>query len=173
MASADSPTDKKDSSTLDTSSYEENRALITLALDEKINNNYNVPLRNFESFLAEQYNYKTASKMDITNVINQETKQTWALPDDIFGKLMHHIEECRKIRGAALHMSEKQQTDKILSSGIMLDFDCKYRICDPEIKKTTKSKLVEAIMEIIIELLILRLQRGPFPRMLKQLRLGS
>jgi phage/plasmid-associated DNA primase len=131
-------------------SYEENHAYSESIIDAKINNEYNVAFRNFETFLRDQYNYKTATKVAKTNVINQESKQTWALPDDVFATLMYHVEECRK-SGCTLHMSEKQQYEGgLLESGIMLDFDCKYKVCNLEIKKTTKSKLIEAIMELIV-----------------------
>ena len=134
---------------IEVSSYEENQAYSQSILDEKINNIYNSALRNFEEFLRDQYTYKTASKVDETNIINQETKQTWALPESAITLLMHHIEECRK-NGTVLHMSERQQYANKMESGIMLDVDAKYKIANPEVKKTTKCKLIEAINEIIV-----------------------
>lgn len=141
MASADITTD--------VSSYEENQAYVQNLLDEKINNTHNTALRNFTEFLRDQYSYKTATKVDKTNIIDQDSKQTWALPNEVVMQLLHHIEECRK-SGATLHMSEKQQYTNKMESGIMLDIDAKYKIANPEIKKTSKFKLVEAIVEIIV-----------------------
>ena len=136
----------------DVNSYEENQAYLQNKLDEKINNINNIALRNFEEFLGDQYNYKTAAKVDKTNVIDQDKKRTWALPEDVFAQLMHHIEECRKA-GVVLHMSEKQQYTGKMESGMMLDFDCKYKSANPDIKKTTKSKLIEAIIDIVVSTL--------------------
>lgn len=131
-------------------SYDENIKYAESILEQKAQSVYLRGLRQLETFFREQFNYKTASKVNKTNVINQQTGQTWALPDDVFGQMMQLIEECRK-EGSILHISERQQYENLLSSGIMLDFDCKYRIANPEIKKTSKSKLVEAIMEIVVD----------------------
>lgn len=144
MASADTLSD--------TFSYEENKINQSQVLDEKLQNIYNTGIRNLEAFFRDQFNFKTPSKTGNTNVVDQRGGITWAFPDDTFAELMHHVEECRK-EGSTLHLSERQRYDGLEESGIMLDFDCKYKVAKPEIKRTDKSNLIEAIMEIIVDTL--------------------
>lgn len=133
-------------------SYEENKACSEALLEEKIQNINNNCLRDLENFLHDQFNYKTATRVNATNTIDQKSKYTWAFPNDVFAQLMYHIEECRK-GNCVLHFSERQQYEDCNESGLMFDFDCLYKVPKPVVEKTTKLKFIEAIMSIIIDTL--------------------
>lgn len=132
----------------DASSYDENKRCQDSLLDDHSRRVSSDTLRQFESFLREQDAYKTASKTDKTNIIDQQGKKTWAFPELILSQFMEVYDKCRR-EGNVMHFSEKQQYEGKLESGIMLDFDCKFREANPEPARTIRLRIIEAVMEVI------------------------
>lgn len=77
----------------------------------------------FEQFVRETLEPHATKKGDnATNVIDQDRKRTYALPEPLLEQLYQRLEECRREQ-VDQHFSERQGSERVELTGIMLDFD--------------------------------------------------
>jgi phage/plasmid-associated DNA primase len=103
-------------------------------------------LKHLHTFWGSVSAFATKPKDDRTNIIDQGTKKTYALPDDEISKLMEILNECQK-EGVMSHVSEKQGVE----SCMMIDFDIIQTVSDSLVTTLEFQKLTKTITDMLFE----------------------
>ena len=104
-------------------------------------------LRNTGHFLVtEKGNRKT-------NIIDQGDKKTYYFDPNNIVELFTHLENCR-LEKSVMHFSERQYSEGVDYSGIMIDFDIKTREKYPVLVDKHYFKITQAIMRELIKDLV-------------------
>lgn len=92
-------------------------------ITEDVQKNHCAGTRTLSTFTRESIcAHITPTGDDRTNIIDQNTRTTYALDSEYLRQLFIHLEACR-IEGSAVHFSERQGTPAAPKCGIMIDYD--------------------------------------------------
>jgi hypothetical protein len=79
--------------------------------------------RALDSFLrTEGARYRTPSRDETTNVVDQGKKVSYCFPQDALARLTRLLDDARRA-GIPAHLAERQGTPAAPNCGLMLDFD--------------------------------------------------
>ncbi len=100
----------------------ETEALVWDDMEETAQRRHRNGARELHKFLqGDAQAFLTAKGDNLTNIIDQGDRKTFALPRDELSRLFVHLEACR-LEGSITHFSERQGTTDS-RAGIMVDFD--------------------------------------------------
>lgn len=100
----------------------ETEALVWAEMEETAQRRHRGGARELHKFLqGDAQAFLTAKGDNLTNIIDQGERKTFALPRDELSRLFVHLEACR-LEGSITHFSERQGTADS-RAGIMVDFD--------------------------------------------------
>lgn len=93
-------------------------------LDSSFERYTSLPLQNLLGFLRDpRKGFITKSGDKKTNIINQKYKSSFIIPNDSIPDFFDKYEKCR-LKKCGLSFAEKQGSEELPYSGIMLDYDC-------------------------------------------------
>jgi phage/plasmid-associated DNA primase len=118
-------------------------------VEEIIQNKISKPIRDLKNFLNTN-NFMTEKGNQKTNLINVAEKKTYNLPTAFVEEFFTIMDDCRK-ENRLLHFSERQETDTLSHSGIMIDFDRYQRSREAQITPRHFTVLSNRITKILRE----------------------
>jgi phage/plasmid-associated DNA primase len=106
--------------------------------------------RDLRAFLqsAEVVECITGKKSDLTNIIDQATGVTYAMPPRLVDTLCDRLEACRRA-GIPTSLSERQSTPAVPAGGLMIDFDLVVGRSDAALSDRQAYKIAARILTCI------------------------
>lgn len=124
---------------------------VNLPIAELIQQKVNKSVRDLYAFFREN-NFVTEKNNQTTNIINVALKKTYNIPNTHIDTFFGLLDAARK-ESAGLHFSERQETEFLTHSGIMIDFDRFQSSRDEQFTVEHHTEMVVRIGELLGEML--------------------
>lgn len=132
---------------------------IEISIEEIIQAKVSKKIRDLNEFLTS--NKLITEKGDQrTNIIDVSGRKCYNLPENLIDEFFTSLDACRK-ESRMLHYSERQETETMQQSGIMIDFDRYQRSKESQLTDRHFDTLVLRISKLLCELLDIKEHEEP------------